>query len=121
MNKIIETSMLLFFLSSVVSVQGKIADPKPIINGNVRYESHRHTVWATDIGTEKVLWETGIPMAYYRGDIDPRLERDVQWNIITYLNLKGKILLITNSKGEIFKLDSVTGKLFKKPVEEGKK
>ena len=55
MNKIIETSMLLFFLSSVVSVQGKIADPKPIINRNVRYESHRHTVWATDIGTEKVL------------------------------------------------------------------
>ena len=41
-------------------------------------------------------------------------ERDVQWNIITYLNLKGKILLVTNSKGEIFKMDSVTGKLIKK-------
>ncbi len=60
-------------------------------------------------------------MAYYREDIGPRLERDVQWNIITYLNLKAKIIFITNSKGEIFKLDSVTGKLFKKPVEEGKK
>jgi hypothetical protein len=60
-------------------------------------------------------------MAYYRGGIDPRLERDVQWNIITSFKLKGKILLVTNSKGEIFKLDSVTGKLFKNPVEEGKK
>ena len=53
-------------------------------------------------------------MDYYKGDIDPRLERDVQWNIIAYLNLKGKILLVTNSKGEIFKLDSVTGELIKK-------
>ena len=124
MNKIFQAPILGIFLLTLLPVSfvlGKIGDPLPLTVGHVRYESHRHTVWATDIGTEKVLWKTGIPMAYYRGGIDPRLERDVQWNIITYLNLKGKILLITNSKGEIFKLDSVTGKLFKKPVEEGKK
>jgi len=60
-------------------------------------------------------------MSYYRGEVDPRLERDVQWNIITSFKLKGKILLVTNSKGETFKLDSVTGKLLKKAVEEDKK
>ena len=60
-------------------------------------------------------------MSYYRGEVDPRLERDVQWNIITSFKLKGKILFVTNSKGETFKLDSVTGKLLKKAVEEGKK
>jgi hypothetical protein len=124
MHKIIQAPILVLFLFTLLpvsSVLGKIGDPKPLINGNVRYESHRHTVWATDIRTKKVLWKTGIPMAYYRGDIDPRLERDVQWNIITSLKLKGKILVIKNSKGETFNLDSVTGKLLKKAVEEGNK
>ena len=124
MNKIFQAPILGIFLLTLLPVSfvlGKIGDPLPLTVGHVRYESHRHTVWATDIGTEKVLWKTGITMAYYRGGIDPRLERDVQWNIITSFKLKGKILLVTNSKGEIFKLDSVTGKLFKKPVEEGKK
>tara|TARA_B100000676_G_scaffold114071_1_gene113675 strand:- start:17 stop:211 length:195 start_codon:yes stop_codon:yes gene_type:complete len=60
-------------------------------------------------------------MSYYRGEVDHRLERDVQWNIITSFKLKGKILFVTNSKGETFKLDSVTGKFLKKAVEEDKK
>ena len=106
--------LLLFTQLPVSSVLGKIGDPKPLINGNVRYQSHRHTVWATDISKNKVLWKTKIPMSYYRGDVDPRLERDVQWNIITSLKLKGKILLVTNSKRENFNLDSGTGKLLEK-------
>tara|TARA_A100001037_G_C14974181_1_gene555119 strand:+ start:338 stop:700 length:363 start_codon:yes stop_codon:yes gene_type:complete len=117
MHKIFQAPILLLFLFTLLpvsSVLGKIADPKPLINGNVRYQSHRHTVWATDVGKNKVLWKTKIPMAYYRGDVDPRLEKDVQWNIITSLKLKGKILLVTNSKRENFNLDSVTGKLLKK-------
>ena len=124
MNKIIQVPILvlfLFALSPIVSVLGKIGDPRPLTVGHVRYESHRHTVWATDVRTKKVLWKTGIPMSYYRGEVDPSLERDVQWNIITSFKLKGKILFVTNSKGGMFKLDSVTGKLLKKAVEEGKK
>jgi len=124
MHKIFQAPILALFLLTLLPVSfvlGKIGDPKPLINGNVRYESHRHTVWATDISKNKVLWKTGIPMAYYTGDVDPRLERDVQWNIITSLKLKGKILIIKNSKGENFNLNSVTGKLLKKAVEESKK
>ena len=60
-------------------------------------------------------------MSYYKGEVDPGLERDIQWNIIIFFKLRGKILFVTNSKGEMFKLDSVTGKLLKKAVEEGKK
>jgi len=124
MHKIFQAPILVLFLLTLLpvsSVLGKIGDPWPLTVGHVRYESHRHTVWATDIGTKKVLWETGIPMAYYRGEVDPRLERDVQWNIITSLKLKGKILLVTNFKRENFNLNSVTGKLLKKAVEEGNK
>jgi hypothetical protein len=124
MNKIFQVPiliLLLFALLPVSSALGKIGDPRPLINGNIRYESHRHTVWATDISKKKVLWKTGIPMSYNIGDVDPRLERDVQWNIITSLKLKGKILIIKNSKGENFNLNFVTGKLLKKAVEEGKK
>ena len=119
MKKINQTSILvlvLFALSGVSSVWAKIADPKPLIDGNVRYESHRHTVWATDISKNKVLWKTKIPMAEYIKGVDPRLERDVQWNIISSLKREGKILAIKNSMGETFNLDSVTGKLLKKPV-----
>ena len=124
MNKIIQAPNLALFLLALLPVSfvlGKIGDPRPLTVGHVRYESHRHTVWATDVRTKKVLWKTGIPMSYYRGEVDLRLERDVQWNIITSFKLKGKILFVTNSKGETFKLDSVTGKLLKKAVEEGKK
>ena len=124
MNKIVKAPILVLLLCALLpiySVLGKIADPKPLVNDGIRYESHRHTVWATDIGTKKVLWKTGIPMSYYKGEVDPRLERDIQWNIIIFFKLKGKILFVTNSKGEMFKLDSVTGKLLKKAVEEGKK
>ena len=121
MNKIFQAPILVLFLLLVPSVLAKIGDPRPLTVGHVRYESHRHRVWATDVRTKKVLWKTGIPMSYYRGEVDPRLERDVQWNIITSFKLKGKILFVTNSKGENFKLDSVTGKLLKKAVEEGKK
>ena len=120
-NKIIQAPFLVLFLLLVPSVLAKIGDPRPLTVGHVRYERHRHTVWATDVRTKKVLWKTGIPMSYYRGEVDPKLERDVQWNIITSFKLKGKILFVTNSKGEKFKLDSVTGKLLKKAVEEGKK
>ena len=119
MNKIIQAPILVLFLLLVPSVLAKIGDPRPLTVGHVRYESHRHTVWAMDVRTKKVLWKTGIPMSYYRGEVDPRLERDVQWNIIIFLELKGKILLVMNSKGETFKLNSVTGKLLKKAVEEG--
>ncbi len=124
MNKIIQAPNLALFLLTLLPVSfvlGKIGDPRPLTVGHVRYESHRHTVWATDVRTKKVLWKTGIPMSYYRGEVDPRLERDVQWNIITSFKLKGKILLVTNSKGETFQLDSVTGKLLKKVIEEGNK
>jgi len=124
MQKIFQAPILLLFLLTLLpvsSVLGKIGDPRPLTVGHLRYESHRHTVWATDIGTKKVLWKTGIPMSYYKGEVDPRLERDIQWNIIIFFKLKGKILFVTNSKGEMFKLDSVTGKLLKKAVEEGKK
>ena len=121
MNKIIQVPILVLFLFLVPSVLAKIGDPRPLTVGHLRYESHRHTVWATDVRTKKVLWKTGIPMSYYSGEVDPRLERDVQWNIITSFKLKGKILLVTNSKREMFKLDSVTGKLLKKAAEEGKK
>ena len=113
MNKSIQ-ALILFTLLPVSSALGKIADPRPLIHGNVRYESHRHTVWATDISKNKVLWKTKIPMSYYRGEVDPHLERDVQWNIISSLKLEGNILVIKNSTGETFKLASVTGKLLKK-------
>ena len=124
MHKIFQAPILALFLLTLLPVSfvlGKIGDPRPLTVGHVRYESHRHTVWATDVRTKKVLWKTGIPMSYNIGDVDPRLERDVQWNIITSLKLKGKILVIKNSKGENFNLNSVTGKLLKKAVEEGNK
>jgi len=116
MHKIFQAPILLFCLFTLLpvsSVLGKIGDPRPLTVGHVRYESHRHTVWATDVGKNKILWKTKIPMAYYRGDVDPRLERDIQWNIINTLKLKGKILFVTNSKRETFKLDPLTGKLVK--------
>ena len=81
MKKIVKAPILLLLLCALLpisSVLGKIADPKPLVNGGIRYESHRHTVWATDVRTKKVLWKTGITMSYYKGEVDTGLERDIQ-------------------------------------------
>jgi hypothetical protein len=48
-------------------------------------------------------------MAEDREDVDPRLEGDIRWNIISSLQIEGKILVVTNSIGEKFNLDSLTG------------
>jgi len=103
------TIVALLALSPVSSVLGKIADPSPLIKDNVRYQSHRHSVWATNVLTNKVLWKTKIAMAEDREDVDPRLEGDVRWNMISSLQIEGNILVITNSIGEKFNLDSLTG------------
>ena len=68
MHKITPAPILVLFLLTLLpvpSVLAKIGDPRPLTLGHVRYESHRHTVWATDVRTKKVLWKTGIPMSYY--------------------------------------------------------
>lgn len=121
MQTIFQAPIILFCVFTLLPVSfvlGKIGDPRPLIVGHIRYESHQHTVSATDVGKNKVLWKTKIPMAFYRGDVDRRLERDIQWNIINSLEIKGKLLFVTNSKRETFKLDSVTGKLVKQAVSE---
>lgn len=108
-----------FVITVTCSAFGKIADPKPITQDNIRYQSHRHSVWATDLRTEKVLWKTDVPMDKYREPFDPDLEEDVQWNIISSLKLQGGILHLENSKGESFRLNSATGKLITKRQQSG--
>ena len=112
-----KTLYFVFFLFAILpisSVLGKIGDPPPFTKDNISYQSHRHTVWATDLRSKKVLWKTTIPMHRYNGPFDPNLERDIQWSIITSLKLKGKVLGVKNSKGESFDFDSLTGTLIKK-------
>lgn len=117
-------SFFIVFIFTILSVSvaiGKIGDPKPITKDNIQYQSHRHTVWATNLGTKKALWKTTIPMATYRGPVDPHLEEDIQWNIISSLRIEGQILIVKNSKGESFNLNSVTGKLITKRQQSGAK
>ncbi len=114
-------TVFIFTILSVSVAIGKVGDPKPITKDNVQYQSHRHTVWATNLSTKKPLWKTTIPMATYRGTVDHHLEEDIQWNIISSLRMEGQILIVKNSKGESFNLDSVTGKLITKRQQSGAK
>ena len=90
-------------------IKAKIADPQALTKDNVRYESHRHAIWATELRTQKVLWKTLIPMARFKRPWDPKLERAIQWNVMASLPLKGEILVVENSKGEKFVLDALSG------------
>jgi hypothetical protein len=92
----------------------KIGDPAPLVREGVSYRSHAHTVRATDVHTQELLWETVIPMSAYKARYDPSLEEDAQWNVITSLEIEGNVLVVTNSKGQKFRLDRKSGKPLKK-------
>jgi hypothetical protein len=59
--------------------------------------------------TGKILWDVVI----YTVKIDPSLEQDVQWVLITGLAVRDNTLLVTNEKNEQYILDLKTRKVKK--------
>lgn len=57
-----------------------------------------------DLRTKKFPLKTTIPMASYTETVDPNLEKNVQWDIFSFLKLEGIVLSVKNSKGKSLKL-----------------
>lgn len=91
----------------------KAGDAKPVTVGHVTYQSNENRVMATDTKTHEKLWMTVVYPTIQPEKLNPALEKDVQWNLITQLKAKGHTLQVEDSQKHRFWLDLKTGKLLK--------
>jgi hypothetical protein len=112
--KLLKIAFVVILLGASSMVLAKIADPPPVILGNILFRSHLDYVEAVESSTSKILWKTVLFQSGYIGKYDPSLEEDVQQNIINELKLNGDVLIVRNNKGEEFRIDSKTGKVLSK-------
>ncbi len=117
MNKIVSSLVFIStFVIAMLSIENafaKTADPEPFVLGNVTYSSHANVITATDNKSSKPLWETKVYPTVKPAKINPAIEEDVQWNVITQITSKKNVLQITDSKGKTYRLDRRNGKLLK--------
>ena len=107
--------MLLAILILHVPAYAKRANieyPDKVTIGIIEYEANYEYsnkaqiayIEAKNINTKVILWRKSI----YEVLLNPRLEQDVQWVMITEIKEKSNKLLIHNEKKEIYSLDLKT-------------
>jgi hypothetical protein len=109
--------LLILNLFPLISL-GKRTAPKPvppITQNGVRYTAPNENgrmafVIASDAKTGKELWRLTI----FETKIEPFLEEDVQWVLITRLELKGNSLLVQDEKSRCYQIDLATRHVTKK-------
>jgi len=117
--------MLALWGGLVTGLPAKIADPPAIPEGEYLYLSHANTVEkavavsrfehirAVATGRGKVVWRRELYQDIEPAKYDPNLEQDVQWNIITSLEMRGDTIVVTNKEGDVFVLDKTSGALIR--------
>jgi len=98
------------------NLTAKVADPPPVSDGTKTFHSHTNYVEAIDSASGQVLWRTVLYKRWKPVIINPLVEEDVQWNIITSLNLDGNVLVAVNKKGSSYFLDAKTGEQVQNPI-----
>lgn len=108
-SSLLNPSAFALILIFPLAIMAKIKDPDALVIDGVSYQSHANEVEATDIRSKKVLWSAVVYATIEPEHFNPRLERDVQWNIINALTKQGESLRVTNNRGEVFLLNLKTG------------
>ena len=98
------------------NLMAKVGDPPPVSDGTRTFRSHKNYVEAVDSASGKVLWRTVVYERWKPVIRNPFLEEDVQWNIITSLELDGNMLTVVNKKGSTYFLDGWTGNHAREPI-----
>jgi outer membrane protein assembly factor BamB len=94
----------------------KVGDPPPVTDGTRTFRSHTNYVEAVDSASGQSLWRTVLYKQWRPIIINPLVEEDVQWNIITSLKLDGSTLIAVNKKGSTYFLDAKTGEQVRNPL-----
>lgn len=106
----------LIIISLSQCIVADVGDPPPVSDGTSTFRSHENYVEAVDSASGQILWKTVLYKRWKPIIINPFIEKDVQWNIITSLNLDGKVLVAVNTKGSTYFLDTKTGKQVRNPI-----
>ncbi len=117
--------LLALLVGMTTGLPAKVADPPAIQEGEFLYLSHANTVEkavavsrfehirAVATGRGKVVWRRELYQGIEPAKYDPNLEQDVQWNIITSLEMRGDTIVATNKEGDVFVLDKTSGALIR--------
>jgi hypothetical protein len=108
--------VFLIVISLNQCVVAKVAVPPPVSDGTRVFHGYKNYVEAVDPASGQVLWRTVLYKRWKPIIINPFVEEDVQWNIVTSLNLDGKVLVVVNKKGSKYFLDTKTGEQVRNPI-----
>ena len=86
--------VFLIVVSLNQGVVAKVAVPPPVSDGTRVFRGYENYVEAVDPASGQVLWQTVLYKRWKPIIINPFVEEDVQWNIITSLNLDGNVLKV---------------------------
>jgi outer membrane protein assembly factor BamB len=98
------------------NLMADVGDPPQVTDGTRTFRSHTNYVEAVDSASGQVLWRTVLYKRWRPIIINPLVEEDVQWNIITSLKLDRSTLIAVNTKGSMYFLDTKTGKQIRNSI-----
>jgi outer membrane protein assembly factor BamB len=108
--------LVMAIVLSSQNLMARVGDPPPVSDGTRTFRSHKNYVEAVDSASGQVLWRTVLYKRWKPVIRNPFVEEDVQWNIITSLNLNGNVLTVVNKKGSTYFLDARTGDQVRDPI-----
>jgi len=100
-----------FLLAFAQLANAKIADPEPLTDSGVRYQSHENYIDAIDSQSGTTKWHVELYHSIYPLAPNPFVEGDVQWNIISSMEIHGDTLIVQDSKRNRYLVQKSTGKL----------
>ncbi|TDK66396.1 hypothetical protein [Sapientia aquatica] len=99
----------LVLVCTFTAAHSKIGNCTPLVENGVEYSSHSNYVQATEIQTGKLIWQTELFKEKFIGEYNPKLEEDVQWNIVCVRTIVGDEILVTDGKHREFKVNKKSG------------
>lgn len=123
MHPFIAGTMFVFLMVGLSAIaSAKVGDPSAIQEGQYLYLSHANYVEkvkansrseyeeASAKGKAVVVWHTVLYESIDPPQYIPGLEKDVQWNIICSIEMKGKDIVAKNKNGCVYVINKSTGK-----------
>ena len=108
--------VIVLMLLSGQDLMAKVADPLPVSDGERTFRSHGNYVECIDSSSETVVWHAVLYKRVKPLIHNPFLEKDVQWNIISSLELGEDVLTVANMHGSMYFLDPSTGVQARTPI-----
>jgi outer membrane protein assembly factor BamB len=110
--------ILIYCLAIAQIATAKIADPEPLFECGVIYQSHENYIDAYDSLTGNKKWHSELYESIYPLISIPLLEQDVQWNIISEYTIRNDTIFVKDCKRNTYYVDKRNGNILGKEILE---